>query len=143
MDPVTALGTAAAATQFAEQVLMVYESLYQFFKTVKNAPKQSRELRQEALILSDTLANLQTLFSGQDPYESLSKAGSSTSDLIQEFEETIKEMAAKIEIKSREVSWKRLTWPFTQKENEEYLQKLERYKSSFQIALQTLQWYLK
>jgi hypothetical protein len=143
MDPVSALGIAAAASQFGEQVLIISDGLYQYFKTVKNAPKLSRELRQEALILSDTLENLRPLFSIQDPCNSLSKTGTSTSELIQEFQKTIKAMAAKIEIKDGEASWKRLTWPFTRKENEDYLKKLERYKSSFQTALQTLQWSLQ
>jgi len=140
MDPVSALSVAAAAAQFAEQVLIISERLYQFFKTVKNAPKLSRELRQEALLLSDTLENLRSVFTAPDASKALRKA-SPSADLLQGFEETIKQIAARVEIKEGEASWKRLVWPFTQKENEDYLAKLERFKSSFQLALQVLQSY--
>jgi len=139
MDPVSALSVAAAAAQFAEQVLIISERLYQFFKTVKNAPKLSRELRQEALLLSDTFENLRSVFTAHAS-KALQKA-SPSADLLQGFEETIKQIAARVEIKEGEASWKRLVWPFTQKENEDYLAKLERFKSSFQLALQVLQSY--
>jgi len=52
------------------------------------------------------------------------------------------EMANKVEIKDGALSWNRFAWPFTQKENERYLQKLERFKSSFQLALQAFQSYV-
>jgi len=138
MDPVTALGVAAAASQFAEQVLKLSDYLYDLFKSINNAPKQSRELRQEALLLSDVLANLRSLLSSEKQTASLPKA-SPSAELVKEFEETIAEIAKRVEIKDGEISWKRLGWPFNQKENEKYLSKLERYKSSFQLALHTLQ----
>ena len=141
MDLVTALGVAAAASQFADQVFKLSDYLYDVFKSIKNAPKQSRELRQEALSLSDMLANLHSLLSSEKQATSLPKA-SPFVELVKEFEETIAEMAKRVEIKDGEISWKRLGWPFTQKENEKYLSKLERYKNSFQIALQTLQSFL-
>ena len=139
MDPASALGVAAAATQFAEQVLIISDGLYQFFKNVKNAPKLSRELRKEALLLSDTLENLRSVFSSH--HSSTLPKSRLLPELLQGFEEMMKEMVAKVEIKEGEISRKRLTWPFTQKENEKYLTKLERFKSSFQLALQTLQSY--
>ena|SRR5271163_690043 len=141
MDPVTALGVAAAASQLAEQVLAISDTLYHVFKSIKNAPKQSRELRQEALLLSDVMANLRYVLLAQKQSPSLPKA-SPSAELLKDFEETIAEMAKGIEIKDGEISWKRLAWPFTQKENEKYLSKFDRYKSSFQLALQTLQSFL-
>ena len=139
MEPVTALGVAAAASQFAEQALAISDRLYHYFKNIKNAPKLSRELRKEAFLLSDVLENLSSVFSEEKRRESgLTKSGPSP-ELIKELQETMAAMAGRVEIKDGEVSWRRAVWPFTQKENEFYLSKLERFKSSFQLALQTLQ----
>jgi hypothetical protein len=98
-------------------------------------------LRQEALLLSDVLANLRYVLSAEKHSSSLPKA-SPSAELLKDFEQTIAEMAKRVEIKDGEISWKRLGWPFTQKETEKYLSKLDRYKSSFQLALQTLQSFL-
>lgn len=47
-------------------------------------------------------------------------------------------MAGRMEVGKKDMT-KRLKWPFTEKENEEYLFKFERYKSMFTLALQVLQ----
>ena len=141
MDPITAFGIAAAAGQLAEQALKISDCLYQYFKSVKDAPKLSRELRQEALLLSDIVENLRSIFSSQDQPSALPKPGPSA-ELLDEFKETMRKMVNKVEVGDGKLSWNRLAWPFTQTENEEYLQKLERFKSSFQLALHALQSYL-
>jgi hypothetical protein len=51
------------------------------------------------------------------------------------------DMQKHIEVQDGEVI-KRLKWPFTQKQNEEYLSRLERYKATFTLALSTLQKYV-
>jgi Fungal N-terminal domain of STAND proteins len=140
MDPVTALGVAGTVAQFAEQTLRISDCLYQYFKGVKNAPAKSRELRQEALLLSDVLETLTTLFSANKKPTVLPSL-SQYEEMLQEFKETIAEMAKKVEIKKGKLSFKRLAWPFTEKENEKYLARMERFKGSFQLALQALQSY--
>jgi hypothetical protein len=138
MEPVSALSVAASACQFAEQTLKVSDALIDYFRKVKNAPKLSRELRQEALLLSDVLENLRSVLPGD------SQAGplpNSLNNTVKEFEDTVKEMAKHVEIKENELSWKRFRWPFDQKDNEKYLEKLERFKNTFQLALQTIQKY--
>jgi Fungal N-terminal domain of STAND proteins len=140
MDPATALGVAGAVAQFAEQALKISDCLYQYFKSVKNAPAKSRELRQEALLLSDVLETLTDLFSAQNKPSVLPNAGK-YADMLKEFRETMADMAKKVEIKKGELTFKRLAWPFTEKENGNYLTKMERFKSSFQLALQALQSY--
>jgi hypothetical protein len=140
MDPVSALGVAAAACQLAEQVLMISDGLYQYFKEVKQSPKLSRELRQEVLLLSDVLENLRSAFPAEMYVKSLSgPRNTSMNDLIEEFEAVVKKMADRMKIEESGISWKRLRWPFDQKENEKYLEKFERFKSIFQLALQTIQ----
>jgi hypothetical protein len=46
----------------------------------------------------------------------------------------LKEMTARIEVKDCDIQ-KRLRWPFTEKQNKEYLDKVERYKNTFNFAL--------
>lgn len=140
MDPVTALGVAGTAAQFAEQAAKIFDRLYQYSKSVKNAPAKSRELRQELLLLSDLLENLASVFSKQNKSNVLPNA-SKYADLLQEFKETMVELAEKAEISDGEVSLKRMVWPFKQKDNEDYLAKMERFKSLFQLALQRLESY--
>jgi hypothetical protein len=141
MDPATALGVAAAATQFAEQAVMIFDCLYQYSKSVKNAPAKSRELRQELLLLSDLLENLASVFSKQNKSPVLPNA-SKYSDLLQDLKETMTEMAEKAEITAGKISLKRLVWPFKQKDNEKYLAKVERFKTLFHLALQRLESYV-
>ena len=62
-------------------------------------------------------------------------------DTVKEFAKTMKELENRVEVKDGEII-KRLKWPFTQKENEEYLSKLERYKNTFTLALNTIQRYI-
>jgi hypothetical protein len=140
MDPVTALGVAGTAAQFAEQAAKIFDRLYQYSKSVKNAPAKSRELRQELLLLSDLLENLASVFSKQNKSNVLPNA-SKYADLLQEFKETMVELGEKAEISDGEVSLKRMVWPFKQKDNEDYLAKMERFKSLFQLALQRLESY--
>lgn len=140
MDYASALGVAAAASQFTEQVLKISDCLYQYFKSVKQAPAKSRQLRQEALLFSDVLETLTDVFSAQNKSSILPNA-LKYADMIRGFSETMTEMSKKVEIKKGELSFRRLAWPFTEKENEDYLAKMERFKSSFQLALQALQSY--
>lgn len=140
MDPVTALGIAGTAVQLAEQTLRISDCLYQYFKSVKNAPAKSRELRQEALLLSDVLETLAALFSAQNKQTVMPHSGK-YADMLQEFKETMAEMAKKVEIKKGKLSFKRLAWPFNERENEKYLARMERFKGSFQLAVQALQSY--
>ena len=140
LDPVSAISVAAAACQFAEQTTKLFNALHYYVSNLNNAPKLSRDLRREALLVSDVLAELRSSFSADDQDNSLLETKVVT-DMIKEFEETIKAMAERVEIKDKEISLKRFQWPFKKRESEEYLRKLERFKTTFQLALQTRQKY--
>ena len=47
MDPVSALGVAAAAAQFADMATGIFYSLYKYIRHVKQAPKLSEALRHD------------------------------------------------------------------------------------------------
>ena len=140
MDPVSAIAVAAAACQLTEQVSKISGGLYRYFEKVKDAPKLSRELRREALLLSDVLEDLRSALPIETHVKSLSKPqNTSMRNSVEEFEEVVKKMAERVEVKENGLSWERLRWPFDQKENEMYHEKLARFKSTFQLVLQTIQ----
>jgi hypothetical protein len=136
MDPVSALGVAAAAAQFAGLALSVSNKLVQFISSVKEAPKKSRELISEISIVSHTLEDLKSTLEATQ-----STDGSLTNATFKGFADLLNEMTARIEVKENDIQ-KRLKWPFTEKQNKEYLERVERYKNTFNFALNSLQMYL-
>jgi len=139
MDPVSALGVAAAAAQFAGDALRVLDTLKHYLQAVKNAPKRSRELKAELLLVSDVLGDLKSnLETGS---YGLPTANTSLTGLLDDFAGLIKEMAARTEVQKRDIK-KRLQWPFTEKENAIYLSRLERFKNTFNLAWDALHTYL-
>lgn len=59
---------------------------------------------------------------------------------VSELAQVVSEMGNRIEVKRGDM-WKRLTWPFDEKENLAYLSKLERFKGTFTLALQIIEGY--
>ena len=59
-------------------------------------------------------------------------------DAVVEFSKTMTDMESRIRVKEGELI-KQLQWPFTEKENGEYLSRLERYRGIFALALSTIQ----
>jgi hypothetical protein len=142
MDPVSALNVAGVGCQLAGQMVSLCDTLYDYFRKVKHAPKLSREVRQEALLLSDVLENLRVLLPADVSVPSHRIVTTTVfMDTMDEFTETINEMSHRLEIKDKLFSMKRLQWPFEQSENERYFKKLERFKNTFQLALQAIQTY--
>src|SRR5579862_5841752 len=110
MDPVTATGVTAAAAQFVGLALSVSTTLTQYWRAVKYAPKRSRELKQELLLVSDLLGDLKSVIETVPPdVLSTNVALKSSAD---EFGEVIKDMADCIEVHKVDFK-KRLKWPFT------------------------------
>lgn len=137
MDPVSAFGIAASASQLAEQAAGIAKTLYDYFRSVRDAPKHSKELRIEALIVADVLEDLTSVLKDL-PLDI--KTGNTIDESVKEFAVTIREMARFIEVREDEYM-KRFKWPFTQKENEKLIAKLERYKKTFHMALSVIERY--
>jgi hypothetical protein len=136
MDPVTAVGLAASVAQLATLAIQTFSSLVQYFDDVKDAPKQSRELRDELLAISDLLHPL------EDVLKSDCLSGPNTSfvvplslqSAVQEFQVLLEGMQARV-TKAHTQGFRRLKWPFTKDENERFLTKIGRYKSTFVLGL--------
>ena len=135
MDPVTAVGLAASVAQLATFVIQTFSSLVQYFDDVKDAPKHSRELRDELLVISDLLHPLEEVLKSDlsGPNTSF-VVPLSLQSAVQEFQVLLEGMQARV-TKVHTQGFRRLKWPFTKDENERFLTKIGRYKSTFVLGL--------
>ena len=139
MDPPSALAIARATTPFLDQSQTVAQNLYDYFKAAKSPPELSRELRREAMLVSDVLQDLQKALAS-NTRDILSSNAGRYEAIIEGFKLTVAEMAARLEVKNKEAK-KRVKWPFTAKENRDYLSQFEKCTSTFMSALQIVQGY--
>jgi len=132
MDPVTAIGLVASVDQLAGLAKVIVSNMYRYFDAVKDAPRRSQELRQELSAISDLLDSLEDALTSST--KSTFTAPDSLKSAITEFQETLEDMKARVK-EPQTKGLRRLKWPFTKDENERLLSKLERYKSTFNVAL--------
>ena len=138
MDPVLAFGIAAGVAQFAELAAKVSQSLFEYLQSVKQAPKLSLELQQEACVISLLLKELKSALESMNDLNITSELSENFKFVVVEFSETMIDMESRAVMRKGELM-KRLKWPFTDKGNEKYLERLERYKSTFTLALTIIQ----
>jgi hypothetical protein len=129
MDPITAVGLVAAASQLAGQALGIVRSLWNYGEAVKKAPKRSAELRQEMGTLCNLLESLNDAINNPKfvCYKSLNNS-------FQELKSMLAEMNARVNA-SQTDGLNRLKWPFTMDENKRLLSRISRYKETFDLAL--------
>ena len=128
MDPATAVGLAASVTEIA---LGLFFNLSKFYRTVRNAPAQSKSLREEIDSLVDLLVDLQEIFE-QEP------ADQGQLPPLKEFENMYKllyDLRVRTTPSQTNGVIRRLQWPFHQAETKEILSKIERFKGSLNTAL--------
>lgn len=130
MDPISGFGLVASAIKIAEHSATVFKLLFEYFQEVKDAPAKSEAVQQELLAVSLVLKNLATECDKQ----------LLSSDALNHFGALLNEIQSRTSLQDG-LTMRRLKWPFTQKENEKYIFELERYKSTFTLALVTSQRY--
>jgi len=125
MDPLSATGAAASVAQLAALAKTIVIDIWQYCDAIKNAPKRSLELRQEIMNISTLLESLEnvsmdSLFTNKAP--------------LDEFKKILKDLSVRVtEAKTNGIGrWK---WPFSQDENDQLLSRMERYKTTFNVAL--------
>lgn len=130
MDPVTAVGLVVSMVQLSGTAKAILCPLIQYYDAVKNAPKRSKELRKELHALCDIIEQLEdvvttnTLFEGSTPLR----------ESIADFHSMLNEMSERVKpSKTKGVGL--LKWPFTKEENDRLLERISRYKSTFNLAL--------
>jgi hypothetical protein len=131
MDPVSAIGLAASAEQLAGLATTILGNMYLYYQAVRDAPKRSKELRQEMSAVCDQLDSL-TGFLTSD--SATLKVPASLTKSIAEFDEMLKEMNDRVKA-SNAKGLKRLKWPFKKYENKHYLDRIQRYRLILDTAL--------
>jgi hypothetical protein len=129
MDPVTAVGLVAAAAQLVNNVKSVYFAVFDYFSKVRDAPNQSRELRNELGAMCDIVDDLQDVIK-----KSRFAASATLKEAIAEFDIKLNEMNERVKI-SKTKGLNRLKWPFAENENKNYLAMISRYRGIFNTAL--------
>lgn len=139
MDPVTAVGVASNIVSILELTARLFNGLFEYYYSVKQAPDKSKELREELLVLSDLL---------KDAKLNLEPAGGSANSLqnVEALYEGLRQLKEMLMEMDRRIAGSfnitgRVKWPFTQRENEQYISRIERYKCTFVVALSLNQKY--
>jgi hypothetical protein len=106
--------------------------MYQYYEAVRDAPKYSKELRQEMSVVCELIFTLEEVFSSASP-ETPFPASPSLLDSINEFKTMVNEMNARVTV-PKSTGIRRLKWPFIKDENIDRLSRMVRYKASFSLA---------
>jgi len=139
MDPLTALEIADKVGSLAGTLSSVFKGLYEYCQNVKKAPEKSKQLRDELYALSDVAQNMNTLLAKSSPRASGNIVMDET---VVEFEKMLQEMERKVTLPKGTITWERLKWPFSLKENAEYIERIERFKITLNLALSVFQRYV-
>jgi hypothetical protein len=136
MDPLTIVGAVASCASLAELTGNIFVHLFRYYRAVKNAPEQSKELTDELSELSSVLEDLaDTLKEVKD------NCGDIVNDIIaarslQKYSDFLSEFDSRIHVDKKDPK-KRIKWPFSSEENKETISRIERYKATFSMSLVT------
>ena len=128
MEPVS-------AAQVLSTVLKVLQNLYVYYNAVRDAPAPAAELRTQVRLLVEILAGIQDIWE-QDRNKSQPTLPDCLADLyrllMQVYERSL----------PRE-TWgtRRLLWPFTEKQNSEYIVKIQQHRGTLALYLSLNQRY--
>jgi hypothetical protein len=134
MDPASAVSLAASVAQLAGLAKSALCHLIQYYEAVVEAPKRSQELRQEIMTLCDLLDTLKSALNSKVAGSHFTTS-ESLIESITDFQQLLTlDITPRIQA-SQTKGLNRLRWPFTKVENERLLQKMDRYKEAFNMAL--------
>jgi len=134
LDPVTAIGLIASASQLAEAAVTIVMNLNTHYQRVRNADTRSADLRKELTVLADALSDAQDLFE-RNP-ELLER--SSITNVFEEIRPLLHTLLLRTTPKETK-GFRKLLWPFKENENSEILSKIERFKENLSIFLDITQ----
>jgi len=134
LDPVTTIGLVASADQLAAAAVTIVTNLNTYYQRVRNADTRAADLRQELTVLADALNDAQDLF---ERIPELLKR-SSIVNVFEEIRKLLRELLSRTTPEETR-RFRKLLWPFKEKENSEILSKLERFKANLSIRLDITQ----
>jgi hypothetical protein len=131
-DPISIIGIVITVGGIARDIV---SSLVSYFDAVRDAPKQSQELRHEMCSISNLLNSLHTALMSVGTGNTVSIVTlASVSESISQLQSLLREMEARV-AKPKTVGISRLKWPFSERENTGFISKIERYKANLLMAL--------
>jgi hypothetical protein len=136
MDPASVVGLLASVTQLAAQVFKVITGLHKYCRDVRAAPARSEQLQREFNNLSKFVTQLQSILGTNS--NTLSRP--SLEAEIRGFNEMLQEILRRTALRNTR-GIQRLTWPFKEAETEEFIVRIERFKSSVNLVITVAQTY--
>ncbi len=125
------VGLTASIGALAELTLKVFTTLYTYYGDVKNGPSRSAELRDE---LGAMLALFEGLKQSLSRGNYIDNTGANLHGELGNLHEILVEMQDRVKAdQTRGI--RRMTWPFKEGENKKFIERLERCKSTFNLAL--------
>jgi Fungal N-terminal domain of STAND proteins len=127
-----AVGFVASVAQLADLAVKVFGDLHRYYHGVKNAPVRAKELREELGGILRVVETLKDVLS-----DTPSKIGISSETLVgvvDQFTETLLDMEKQVDAE-RAKGIRRMKWPFNEHEIQEVIDKIERFKNTFNLAL--------
>jgi hypothetical protein len=134
LDPLTIIGLTASVGQVADFCFHLLEGLCDYCQQVKEASAKSMAMQQELSHVSHVLKSLDSLLKNQGIIANTSMNELLPQRMLNRFVELLRIIEARIVLKGTFGSG-RLKFPFTQREINRYIAEMERYKSTFTLAL--------
>jgi hypothetical protein len=124
-DPLSILGAVSAAAGLADIGTRVFQSLYTFYQSVKDAPKQWAALCDELDMMVRILQKVSRIPENDAAANctSLEQTWVEVDSLLKEMEAAIKRAAPT----GTPTGMIRLKWPFKDDENKKFLERISRY----------------
>jgi Fungal N-terminal domain of STAND proteins len=126
------VGVIASVAQLADYTGLVLVKLHTFCHTVKDAPTQAKQIRDELQAVISVLHSLGKIEQQKRICHSLQVFRLDA--VAAGFNETLKNIERRLR-PNRTTGFRRLTWPFTKAEVERVLLRLERFKATSSLAL--------
>ena len=134
MDPLSIIGLVTAVQQVADRTLVVIVKCSNYISGVKDARPRSEELQHELQTLIRILHEIAGFIS-EDSIPSLTEH---LLNSVTDFNQVLDKLEEKVQPNSVK-GFRRLLWPFGEDEIQRILQKIERSKSNFNLALHLYQ----
>lgn len=119
-------------------IAQITPAIVDYIRNVKNGPSESRQLLLEISSTSGVVMLLRDLAQETSSSDSWSASLDSLADLLGQYERQLQQVAHALE-KTTTSKREALKWPFEKKAVAETLTNMERYKTAFLLALQTVQ----
>lgn len=129
MDPISILGAVSNGFQLAQFALDILTKLITYYKDLRDAPEQSKALRDELHTFVDILNDIEESLGNTDLPPNVQRDLHNAGDLLKELDSRISPKETK--------GIRRLMWPIQHKQTKELIDKIKRCKSDLKLVVGT------